>query len=504
MPTLAASQIQAPGVYISELAPGATPEIATFNRLYLLGTASQLAAGRVALRPYQVASLEDFINQFGGSSAVILNTLEYAFKFYPNAQIYYAAVQEAAQKSIAITLPVVEGAYSLTFTGGGLTAPVTATYTAAGGATAQQIITSLLTAINDNPALNNLLEIEAETTPAGAPTYTNGLFFVRAKLPVIDLPAVSSTSNMQVTDRPANDPPTATDWTYAVENSFDEDLFQGYLCVPEAYYNLTKQGDRTAVQQAAELLVSQQEYNWISIVDSGNPAVLDDPDALLTEREFYTSLRGHSWYVGAWPKDSDNDWISPAVLQAIVALKRNSIEGFVQPPAGTRYPLVGLSALPYSITTAQHSTLNQVGINQIRQIRNRGLCVYGARTLSVNAIYKFCNTRVILNVYARSLYDTLAASDLVFTTIDGEGVLFNRVKAVADELCYRLWEAGALFGASPEDAFLNICDRRNNPNLDLQSGAVQLTSYVTTSPTGERILADIAPIPIGSLAAYTS
>jgi hypothetical protein len=208
--------------------------------------------------------------------------------------------------------------------------------------------------------------------------------------------------------------------------------------------------------------------------------------------------------VGAWPKDSDNDWISPAVLQAIVALKRNSIEGFVQPPAGTRYPLVGLSALPYSITTAQHSTLNQVGINQIRQIRNRGLCVYGARTLSVNAVYKFCNTRVILNVYARSLYDTLAASDLVFTTIDGEGVLFNRVKAVADELCYRLWEAGALFGASPEDAFLNICDRRNNPNLDLQSGAVQLTSYVTTSPTGERILADIAPIPIGSLAAYTS
>jgi len=503
MPSLAASQTLAPGVFISELAPGATPEIATFNRLYLLGTASQLASDRTALRPYQIVSLEDFTNQFGGSSAVILNTIDYAFKFFPNAQIFYAAVQEAAQSSIAITLPVVAGAYSLTFDLGGGITPITATYTAAAGATAQQIIIALLTAINDNPALNNLLEIEAETTPAGDPTYANGLFFVRAKLPVVTLPTITTTSNMQITARPASEPPTATDWTYAIENSFDEDLFQGYLCVPEAYYFLSKQGDRTAVQQAAELLVRQQEYNWISIVDSGNPAVLDDTDALLVEREEYNSLRGHSWYIGPWPKDSDNDWVSPAVMQAMVALRRNSVEGFVQPPAGSRYPLVGLRGLPFTITTSQHSTLNQVGINQIKNIRNRGLCVYGARTLSNNPVYKFCNTRVILNVYARSLYDTLAASDLIFTTVDGEGVLFNQVKGVADEICYRLWEAGALFGATPEDAFLNICDRRNNPDLDLQSGAVQLTSYVTTSPTGERILADIAPIPIGALAAYS-
>lgn len=502
--SLVASQVQAPGVFIRETAPGATPEIATFNRLYLLGTASQLASDRNALEPYQIVSLADFTNQFGGSSAVILNTLEYAFKFYPNAQIFYAAVQEAAQKSIAITLPVVAGDYSLTFDLGGGTTPITATYTAAADATAQQVITSLLTGINDNTDLNNLLEIEADTNADGTPKYTDGVFFVRAKLPIATLPTITSSANMQVTDRAAAEPPTATDWTYAIANSFDEDLFQGYLCVPEAYYGLTKQSDRTAVQQAAELFVNQQAYNWVSIVDSGPPTVIDDTDALSTERDEYSSLKGHSWYIGPWPKDSDNDYVSPAVQQAMVALKRNTSEGFVQPPAGSRYPLTGLKGLPFSATTAQHSTLNQKGVNILKNIRNRGVCVYGARTLSSNAVYKFCNTRVILNVYARSLYDTLAASDLVFTTIDGEGILFNQVKAVADELCYRLWLAGAFFGATPEDAFLNICDRRNNPNLDLQSGAVQLTSYVTTSPTGERILADIAPIPIGALAAYAA
>lgn len=502
--SLVASQTQAPGVYIRETAPGATPEVATFNRLYLLGTASLLPSDREPLTPYQIVSLADFTNQFGGSSAVILNTLEYAFKFYPNAQIFYAAVQKAAQKTIAITLPVVAGAYSLTFNFGGASTPITATYTAAAGATAQQIITALLTAINNNTELNGKLEIEADTAADGTPIYTNGVFFVRAKLPIATLPTVTSTANMQVSDRAASEPPTATDWTHAIGASFDEDLFQGYLCTPEAYFNLVKQSDRTAVQQAAELFVSQQAYNWISVVDSGFPAVVKDTDALSTERDEYSSLKGHSWYIGPWPKDSDGDYVSPAVQQAMVALKRNSSEGFVQPPAGSRFPLVGLTGLPFSVTTAQHSTLNEKGVNILKNIRNRGVCVYGARTMSSNAVYKFCNTRVILNVYARSLYDTLAASDLVFTTIDGEGILFNQVKGVADELCYRLWLAGALFGATPEDAFLNICDRRNNPNLDLQGGAVQLTSYVTTSPTGERILADIAPIPIGALAAYAA
>ncbi len=250
--------------------------------------------------------------------------------------------------------------------------------------------------------------------------------------------------------------------------------------------------------------MNQQAYNWISIVDSGPPAMVKDTDALAVEREAYSSLKGHSWYIGPWPKDSDGDYVSPAVQQAMVALKRNTSEGFVQPPAGSRYPLIGLTGLPFSVKTAQHSVLNKVGVNVLKNIRHRGVCVYGARTLSSNAVYKFCNTRVILNVYARSLYDTLAASDLVFTTIDREGGLFNQVKGVTDELCYRLWVSGAFFGATPEDAFLNICDRRNNPNLDLQGGAVQITSYVIASPTGERILVDIAPIPIGALAAYAA
>ena len=431
----------------------------------------------------------------------MLNTIEYAFLLYPNAQIFYTAVQEAQQKSIALTLPVSAGAYSITFDFGGGITPITATYTAAAGATPQQVITALLTAINNNPQLNTKLEIEAETTGAGLATYTDGVFYVRAKLPIVALPTITVSSNMSAANKAVGTPPTKTDWSYAIANSFNEDLFQGYLTVPEAFYTLTKQADRTAVQAAMELFVSQQAFNWIAIVDSGPPTIIKDTSAIEAERDNYTSAKGHSWYVAPWPKDSDNDDVSPATMQAMVALKRNTSEGFVQPPAGSRYPLPGL-VLPLSITTSQHSTLNQKGVNMLKTIRNKGVCVYGARTLASNPIYKFCNARVILNVYARSLYDTLAASDIVFTVIDGEGILFNQVKAVADELCYRLWVAGALYGADPNEAFLNICDRRNNPNLDLQGGAVQLTSYVTVSPTGERILADIAPIPIGALAAY--
>lgn len=498
--SLAASQLTAPGVYVREIPAGATPEITTFNRLYLLGTAAALATDRLPLTPYQIASYDDFLNQFGGSSAVILNTIEYLFKFYPNAQVFYAAVEKAEQRTITVVQPVTAGAHTLTFDIGGT--PTAVTYTAVGTDTAQIVIDALLAAVNDNTALNQLVEIETAINNDGESDYTAGEFYVRAKLPNKALPSLTSSAKLALSPLSPAAAPTATDWTYGITASFGEDLPQGYLCIPEPFYTMPRQADRTAVQQAIELFTSDQAINWIGIVDSGPPALIDDSSAMEAERLNYTSTRGHTWYIGPWPKDSDNDYVSPAAMQAVFALKRNSIESFVQPPAGTGYPLVGLRDLDFNVTTNQHATLNQAGVNVIKPIRGKGLCVYGARTMSIDPLYRFCNTRVILNVYARSLYDSLANSNLVFTVIDGEGTLFNRVKQVADTLCFRLLEAGALYGASPDDAFLNICDARNNPDLDLQGGAVQLTSILTISPTGERIIANIAPIPIGALAAY--
>jgi phage tail sheath protein FI len=111
--------------------------------------------------------------------------------------------------------------------------------------------------------------------------------------------------------------------------------------------------------------------------------------------------------------------------------------------------------------------------------------VYGARTLSVNPFYRFGATRVILNVLAGSLSD--AFDSVLFTLVDGQGALFTRIRQTANNYCEQLRLAGGLFGATPEEAYLVVCDLTNNTLDSLESGAVYLDVIVKPSPTMEVI-----------------
>jgi hypothetical protein len=71
-------------------------------------------------------------------------------------------------------------------------------------------------------------------------------------------------------------------------------------------------------------------------------------------------------------------------------------------------------------------------------------------------------------------------------------------------VAYRFWSGGAFFGATPADAFLNICDRTNNPALDLEDGIIRIDSYVAPSPTAERIFVGVIRVAIDQVVERTS
>jgi phage tail sheath protein FI len=115
----------------------------------------------------------------------------------------------------------------------------------------------------------------------------------------------------------------------------------------------------------------------------------------------------------------------------------------------------------------------------------RGVVCYGARTLSVNPFYRFAATRVILNVLAGTL--SRAYDSVVFSLVDGQGALFARVRQTAENLCEQLRQAGGLYGATPDEAYLVVCDNTNNPLSQLEAGTVYLDVVVKPSPTMEAL-----------------
>ena len=497
MVALNAATQTAPGVYVYENAEGPIPAtIAPFNRVYYVGTAT----GGTANTPTQVISVDDFENVFTSSSAVNLNNLAFFFRNVPNGQFYYVKAAIAPVTTVTIT-NTTAGAFTVTING----TAVTYTAPASPTPTATTIITGLVTAINGTTAINTAVEAEYEINDAGASVFANSQFYIRQKNPTATaFTAVATTANLTVAAVAA--PATANYWDYiyAIENSFDEDDEQGFLVCPEAFYSLTRQFERTQIANILEAKSASENYDWMALADCGTPSTIDTKAEFKTEGMLYASNRGHLAYYCPWLKDTDNDDISPALAAATVALRRYASQGFNQPPAGPQFPLRGVADVRVKLSRSEHADLNANQINVVKNLKGLGIVVYGARTRSVSPYYRFINTRIILNVYARTLYTALTNGKILFSVIDGQGVLFNRIKETADLVAYRFWSGGAFFGATPADAFLNICDRTNNPALDLEDGIIRIDSYVAPSPTAERIFVGVIRVAIDQVVERTS
>lgn len=322
------------------------------------------------------------------------------------------------------------------------------------------------------------------------------------------------------------------DYIVSIESSIDPDRFEpGFLLCPEAFsvFKSTPSGlsktearlmrlDIAAALQGVatgaittslfgngagfQSLGGGTSLELVALIDCGAD-VTSHLEAQLELQLFKDSIGdtfGHAAYYAPHlvTIDEGNPVIPPSAGVAGIAIARYSQEGFQQPPAGTKYSLRGVQSLTFKITSQQQEISNPLGLNAIRSLPNRGICVWGSRTMSSNPLYKFVNTRVILNV----LISTLGKSfdDLLFDVIDGTGGIFNRVRNIGIQVCNQLYQANALYGAQAEDAYSVICDTSNNSEIDLENGTVKLDVYVVPSPTLERIFVSVVRTPIGQIA----
>lgn len=310
------------------------------------------------------------------------------------------------------------------------------------------------------------------------------------------------------------------DFVYAIEQGMDSKILSpGFLFAPEAYTILVQEvgGDigskaeaRSERRKITQALVKAAEgklgptegisgTQHIALIDCGADelALTQVQDELDLIKSTVGVPFGHAAYYAPYIKNLEDRYVAPSSFIAGIACSRYINEGFQQPPAGARYALRGVNGLRFDISAQQQEVTYALGLNPIRSLPNRGIVAWGARTLSPNPLFKFVNTRAILNV----LIDVMGRSfdDILFEQIDSAGTVYARVKSIASQILGQFFRQGALFGSRPEQAYLVVCSSANNNNVDLENGSVRLDVYVATSPTLERLLVTIVRTPAGQV-----
>lgn len=119
----------------------------------------------------------------------------------------------------------------------------------------------------------------------------------------------------------------------------------------------------------------------------------------------------------------------------------------------------GATGLPIQVTRGEQDSLNPVGVNCIRAFPGRGIRIWGARTLSSDPAWRYINVRRLFNMIEESI--ERGTQWVVFEPNDAD--LWARVRRDVRAFLRTVWSAGALFGATPDEAFYVKCDEELNP-----------------------------------------
>jgi hypothetical protein len=126
----------------------------------------------------------------------------------------------------------------------------------------------------------------------------------------------------------------------------------------------------------------------------------------------------------------------------------------------------GAQELQLNITKEEQEGLNPVGVNVIRSFPGRGIRVWGARTTSSDALWKYLNVRRLFLYVEESIEE--GTQWAVFEPNDQR--LWARVRQSVSNFLTSVWRDGALMGTTPEEAFYVTCDRTTMTQDDIDNG----------------------------------
>lgn len=188
-------------------------------------------------------------------------------------------------------------------------------------------------------------------------------------------------------------------------------------------------------------------------------------EILKVKMDNYNTTFGALYYPWIWISDpadtkGGKKLLPPSGTVAGIYSNTDVKRGVHKAPAGVSEGYVKIAlALEKNITKGEHDILNNPGINVIRFFPGLGICVWGARTLSADAEWKYINIRRLFLYVEESILK--ATQWVVFEPNDP--VLWGKVKRNITAFLLGVWRDGALFGLNADEAFFVKVDAENNP-----------------------------------------
>jgi hypothetical protein len=176
-------------------------------------------------------------------------------------------------------------------------------------------------------------------------------------------------------------------------------------------------------------------------------------------RSMYAALY-YPWIKVANPRNAGNPIaIPPCGHMMGVWARTDETRGVYKAPAN-EVPR-GVLGLTYETNFREQELLNPVGINCISKFPQQGIRVWGARTLVEpdRTEWRYISVRRLISYIEKSI--ELGTRWAVFEPNDED--LWARVRRTISSFLERLWREGALFGATPDQAFYVKCDAELNP-----------------------------------------
>lgn len=206
-------------------------------------------------------------------------------------------------------------------------------------------------------------------------------------------------------------------------------------------------------------------------------AILDPPPGLNAQqvKEWRVDVAGYDskfaalywpWVKAFDPATGTNTFVPPSGFMAGIWGRSDDTRGVHKAPANE--VVRGAVDLELNITKSEHDQLNPEGINCIRAFPGRGIRVWGARTLSSDPAWRYINVRRLFNFLEKSILG--GTQWVVFEPNDMD--LWGRIRRTIGSFLTRTWRDGALFGATPDEAFFVKCDAETNPADVIDAGQV--------------------------------
>lgn len=167
--------------------------------------------------------------------------------------------------------------------------------------------------------------------------------------------------------------------------------------------------------------------------------------------------------------------------------RTDTLRGVQKPAAGIGASLRGVLGPQFRYGQSDLDLLNTAGVNAIKVVPGAGVCIFGARTLSVGMPDRYLNIRRSLIAIKNALVDLTRFA--VFENNDSD--LRAQIEDIVSQYLRTQWAAGVLSGDTEAEAFSVQCDDENNPPSSIANGFVNISVGVAPQTPAEFIVFNI-------------